>query len=161
MSNSNKEKRLAFETLLDQGRLQIWVDRLTEWVDVPGSIVGFGPEDRIVALNYSKRFHMPQFKVTDTGVTATLSFNNRPHMTIVPWEAVLAVFQDGKLLESWEEQGWKVIEAPGKGYVFYNMRQPDYTPPWPTPADSIAQLDHALETDPEMSKWFTGTVAEG
>lgn len=156
MSNPrNIEKRLAFETLLDQGRVRIWVDRLTEWVDVPSMIEGFGPEGRIVALNYSKQFHMPQFKVTDTGVTATLSFNNRPHMTIVPWEAVLVMIQNEEVMETWHEDllvAFKDIQK--KQFVVLHRKIPQHTQRAPETVVTAPE-------DPEMSKWFTGTVAEG
>lgn len=65
------------------------------------------PEDQktaplILEYGYSMAIPMPDLKLDDDGVSATLSFNRSPFATFVPWSAVIAVVQDGRIQIMWE-----------------------------------------------------------
>lgn len=46
---------------------------------------------------------MPDLKWTEKGIHATLSVNQEPHLTFVPWEAVVAISPKGQgVIVTWE-----------------------------------------------------------
>ena len=98
----NSEKQLAFETALDRGKVRVVAAREHPDLLVPPHAKSFA--SKLVALDYSKQFHMPGFKVTEEGIRATLSFGGQHHRTFVPWDAVLTIFQNGEVLETWAVQ---------------------------------------------------------
>ena len=93
-------KRLAFETLMDLGTVRVLIWHGHPDVCVPVKAIG---KSRYVALDYSKKFSMPLFKVTDDGIRAKLSFGGVEEHTFIPWDAVVAVLQNGKVMEFWGE----------------------------------------------------------
>lgn len=103
MANNNAAKRLAFETLLDQGKVRVHFVLCHEKVQVPDKARAQSMSGHL-ALDYSKRFVAPMnLKVTDEGVSATLVFGVAKYMTFVPWEAVTDMGLNGKLMESWHD----------------------------------------------------------
>ncbi len=98
----NTEKQIAFEAALDRGKVRVVLTKEHPDVLVPPHAKSFA--SKLVALDYSKQFHMPGFKVTDEGIRATLSFGGQPHRTFVPWDAVLTILQNGEVLETWTVQ---------------------------------------------------------
>ena len=109
MSVLNKKE--VFEEFLDRGTVQVHV-----MVIHPG-VVGV-PNDTGVpglALNYDMRFKnppIPDLEITDDGISATLSFNQRQHKTFVPWVAVnLIVGMDDSIAVSYAGE---VQELPKK-----------------------------------------------
>ena len=125
-------KRLAFETLYDQGKVRVLFLLDVAGVEVP-EVARAKSNGRALALDYSKRFAMPHFEVDDTGVRAVLTFGGRSHMTFVPWAAVVAVAQNGKLMEAWPPEG----VVPSKA----------------------AEIEFEIAEDDV--KWLSQTVAEG
>lgn len=141
-------KRLAFETLLDQGKVRLLFLLDVEGVVVPDVAREKSPNGRALALDYSKRFTMPHFEVSDTGVRAVLTFGGRSHMTFVPWDAVVGVVQEGRLLEAWAPP---TATAPGQEA---EGREAEGPKPKPTP-------DLEFEIDEDEVKWLSQTVGEG
>jgi len=128
------DKQLAFETLLDRGKV-----RLLFLLDYPGVVVPAvarerSPNGRALALDYSRRFSMPKFEVNGLGVRAVLTFGGRSAETFVPWGAVVGMAQEGRLVEVW---------AP------------------PEPLVGEGGGDFEFEIDAEDAKWLARTPAEG
>lgn len=93
-------KRLAFETLMDSGTVRVLFRHAHPDVCIPLRAIA---KSQYVALDYSKKFSMPLFKVTDDGIRAKLTFGGVEEHTFVPWDAVVAVLQNGKVMETWDE----------------------------------------------------------
>lgn len=101
MSVKAEAKQIAFETLLDSGKVRVLFLLDVDGVVVPDVARAKSPNGRALALDYSRKFAMPSFKVDGTGIRAVLTFGGKSHMTFVPWSAVVGVVQDGKLMEAW------------------------------------------------------------
>lgn len=101
---TNESKRLSFETLFDRGKVRVLFDMTHDAVRVPERAKKASKDGRLLALDYSKRFAMPNFKVDDNGVTAVLTFGGASLSTFVPWEAVVGLAQDGTLMEAWPHE---------------------------------------------------------
>ena len=80
------EKKTAFQDMLERGLTMLHIDARHDAVDVPEHF----RLDHHLRLNYSYRFFLDTFEITDDGVQASLSFGGVPHLTIVPWSAVFA-----------------------------------------------------------------------
>ena len=80
------EKQAAFADMLERGLTMLHLDARMPEVDVPKHF----REDHHLRLNYSYRFFLDTFEITDDGVEASLSFGGVPHLTIIPWSAVFA-----------------------------------------------------------------------
>lgn len=94
-------KRLAFETALDMGKVRVVFDMTLDTVILPDIARKFSFDGKHLALDYSKLFNMPKFKVTDEGITAVLSFEGKGYDTFIPWAAVEMLVRDGLVLEAW------------------------------------------------------------
>ena len=97
----SESKRLAFETLFDQGKVRVVFDMNHGGVVLPERARKGSKDGQYLALDYSRRFAMPSFKVDERGVGAVLTFGGASLFTFVPWEAVVALAQNGKMMESW------------------------------------------------------------
>lgn len=135
-------KQIAFETLLDSGKVRVLFLMDVEGVSVPEVARAKSPNGRALALDYSRKFVMPHFKVDGTGIRAVLSFGGQSYMTFVPWSAVVGVVQDGKLMEAW---------APSEGDPQKAVDALD-----PQEAEFVEFVVGAGEV-----KWLMTTVAEG
>jgi hypothetical protein len=136
MSSQDEDKKLAFETVYDRGAVMIVVA-----VDDPQLVL---PEvarkkasGRHVGLNYSRRFSDANIKLSDSGVTANLSFDLQKWHTFVPWSAIRAIVQKGQVMESWADPEQILVQPTPAGE----------TPDFMMAADEI--------------KWFSTQVAEG
>lgn len=139
MSDKAEAKQIAFETLLDSGKVRVLFLMDVEGVVVPDVAKAKSPNGRALALDYSRKFAMPSFKVDGTGIRAVLTFGGKSYMTFVPWSAVVGVVQDGKLMEAW---------APPEGG----------DSPRPPLREGDTFIQFTVEADD--AKWVT-TVAEG
>lgn len=131
-------KQIAFETLLDSGKVRVLFLLDVEGVVVPDVAKAKSPNGRALALDYSRKFTMPSFKVDGTGIRAVLTFGGTSYMTFVPWAAVVGLAQEGKLMEAW---------APPEGGTRSPLREDD------------TFIQFTVEAD--EAKWVTTTVAEG
>lgn len=94
-------KRLAFDTLYDRGRVRVVVDLTVDGVVLPEVAHKMSPDGRHLPLDYSARFRLPRFAVTDEGLRADLTFGGVSQYTFVPWTAVMALGFGGEMMESW------------------------------------------------------------
>jgi len=67
----------------------VHLDARRPGVILPSSLLGEGQ----VRLDYSYGFSppIPDFKIDELGISATLSFNRQPQHTFVPWSAVFLI----------------------------------------------------------------------
>ena len=107
-------------------------------VVVPDVCKGMSQNGKHLILDYSKLICGPDFKRTDTNVVASMTFGGVQHKTSVPWAAVVMICHGGKIMEDWSKES----------------REPPKAASPPVPAG------FELE-DEDMSKWFSGQVAEG
>jgi len=57
----------------------------------------------MLEYGWNMPIQIPDLKWTARGITATLSFNQTPHKTFVPWDAVVAISPRGQgVMVSWE-----------------------------------------------------------
>jgi hypothetical protein len=101
MQDINGDKRIAFETLMDSGKVRVTFCMVHEGVELPGAAKDKSSDGVLLSLDYSARFNMPQFKVDDKGIRAVLTFGGKSHMTFVPWDSVIHLMQDNKVMEAW------------------------------------------------------------
>ena len=80
------EKKTAFQDMLERGLTMLHLDARHTDVDVPKHFT----TDHHLRLNYSYRFYLDQFDISDEGVEASLSFSGVPHLTVIPWSAEFA-----------------------------------------------------------------------
>ncbi len=82
------EKRAAFEKLLEAGKTMVHLDARRWGVDVPKRL----RTEVHLRLDFSLRFHLDVFEVTDRGITASLSFSGTNHLCKIPWTAIFGLF---------------------------------------------------------------------
>jgi len=82
-----KEKKERLLELLERGMVMVHLDARASGVNVPSAHL----DNPAMALNLSYRFQIPDFRVDDMGVFASLSFNRIPHSCCIPWEALYAM----------------------------------------------------------------------
>jgi len=156
---TNVEKRLAFETLLGMGKTAVFLNQFAPGVVLPGRVAGEPGQYKAMMLNFSHKFHMPGFKVTDECIEAGLSFGGKLGKVVIPWEAVVGFVQDGKMMETYEED-----IPPNPANLKPANHNPGLPMELPPPMTGKTKLGHfGIDTynDPDMAKWFTGTIAEG
>lgn len=87
--NQLPAKILVFQRLIKTGLVNIHFDARRPDVIVPDT---FRSTHHLV-LTYGDNLPIPilDLQVTKAGVSATLSFNQQPHFTFIPWEAVYCV----------------------------------------------------------------------
>jgi stringent starvation protein B len=88
-------KLVAFQAFLREGWVSIHLDARRPGVSVPPE---FADSPHLV-LQYGLNMPIPipDLKVTDEGVSATLSFSRQPHQTVIPWSAIYIVAcEDGR-----------------------------------------------------------------
>lgn len=89
---ANRQKRDFFEKALQGGIASLHFDARVEGVEVPENFRGASH----LKLNYSYRFHIADFCITDDDVVASLSFSGIPHRCVVPWHSVFGVGNQGE-----------------------------------------------------------------
>jgi stringent starvation protein B len=95
-------KRDAFNAFFGEGWVSIHLDARRDGVKVPDDFNG----NRHLVLQYGQNMPIPipDLKVDDEGITATLSFSRTPHRTFVPWSAVYIVAcNDGRGILYYED----------------------------------------------------------
>jgi stringent starvation protein B len=86
---SKLAKREVMAALLERSEARVHFDARRPGVQLPPRLLGDGH----VRLDYSYGFTppIPDLKLTDTGIQATLSFSRQPFVTFVPWSAVYLI----------------------------------------------------------------------
>jgi hypothetical protein len=83
---SKKEVMLA---LLERSEARVHLDARRPGVRLPQRLLGDGHVR--LDYGYGLRPPIPDIEVTDEGISATLSFSQRPFATFVPWSAVYLI----------------------------------------------------------------------
>ena len=95
-------KRDAFNAFFGEGWVSIHLDARRDGVKVPDEHTS----NRHLVLQYGQNMPIPipDLRVDDQGITATLSFSRTPHRTFVPWTAVYIVAcNDGRGILYYED----------------------------------------------------------
>lgn len=130
-------KRLAFETVFEQGAVRVVFDVEDPDIVVPKLVKKQYKQTRYVAFDYSMAFVGVKTTISDIGIKANLSFGGKSHNTVIPWTAVRAIIQGGIILDQWYSES----ELGG-----------------------VAQVDDqysiSIHMEPGMEKWVSQLVAE-
>jgi hypothetical protein len=89
----NVIKKVFFEHALELGEVAVRFDGKTPGVKIPEGIDCKGLVTLVYGLNQPKP--IPDLTISEAGISATLSFNNAPHPTFVPWEEVRSIGGEG------------------------------------------------------------------
>lgn len=84
---SPMEKRRRLENFLDGGLVGISVNPKVAGVDLPEHLM----KENKVDLNLSYGFRLPVFDITNDEVRATLSFNKKEYLCIIPWSSIFYI----------------------------------------------------------------------
>ncbi len=99
METLNKKKYDFFLYLLEQGDAMVCLDARLPEVDLPAS----HKDNSSLSLVFNLNFRRP-IEILDEGIYATLAFNGRPHKSVIPFEAVWAIYDPNmKNGQVWEE----------------------------------------------------------
>jgi len=89
------------EALLKGGNMDVYLDPRLEGAKVPPQ---FRKNTRLILkVGYKMPVPIPDLKVTDTGISGTLSFNREPFFCDVPWSTVFALVGDDGRGMVWHE----------------------------------------------------------
>lgn len=80
-------KRDTFLAMLERGKTMLHLDARVDGVDVPPHVA----TDPHLRLNFSYKFFLDTFEIDEAGVRASLSFNGRPHLCVIPWNAIFGM----------------------------------------------------------------------
>jgi hypothetical protein len=89
------------DALLTQGSVFLHLDPRPEGVQVPGWLKG--QPQVVLQVGLHMPVPIPDLRVDERGVFATLSFNRQPFPCVVPWESVYAVVGDDGRGMVWPE----------------------------------------------------------
>ncbi|EKD42723.1 MAG: hypothetical protein ACD_73C00041G0003 [uncultured bacterium] len=87
LEGKSSEKKQNLEKLLDFGTVMVFVDTRKSGVELPAQHKG-NPQ---LPLNLDYAFQIPDFKVFDDRVEASLSFNRQRYFCIIPLSAIYAI----------------------------------------------------------------------
>lgn len=98
----------AFAGLLGAGRVRVHLDPRRPGVVLPQSRL----KEKYLALDYGRNLSIPttDVEVDGWGVRATLSFDRKPTVTFVPWDAVYAITDEYGIGKVWTENLPEEIE---------------------------------------------------
>ena len=83
MESDNKNKYDILVQLLSEGDAMVCLDARHSEVDVPNT----HKDNPALSLVFNLNFRRP-FDVQETGIFATLTFNNKPHKYIIPFKTI-------------------------------------------------------------------------
>jgi hypothetical protein len=107
------DKREYFEARLQVGSAFLHLDARRPGVRVPEA---FADDPHLVLqYGYALKIPIPDLRVTEWGVRATLSFQRRPLMTAVPWSAVFAIHGDDGEGRIWRQDMPPDLDRAGAG----------------------------------------------
>ncbi len=97
----DNSKCAVAEALLEEASIFIHLDPRHRAVRVPGWLRS-GPQ-LVLQVGYSMAIPIPDLRVDEDGIFATLSFQRSPFTCWIPWEAVFAVVSDDGKGMMWPE----------------------------------------------------------
>lgn len=86
--SAEREKRARLLTMLDTGKVMVYVDPRRPGVDLPRQFNG----QVAVPLNLSHRFGLDVFEVGPLAVRANLSFGGQRHLCVLPYRAIFGLY---------------------------------------------------------------------
>lgn len=108
MLTSSQEKRRIFEQMLELGKTMLHFDPRRFGVDVPRHLAS----RMSLQLDYSLRFNLDVFEITDRAVVASLSFGGKDHLCKVPWSAVFGMYSHvSNKIALWPEDAPEELQA--------------------------------------------------
>jgi hypothetical protein len=93
--------RAVVETFLAEGSVDVYLDPRRPGVVVPGHL-RTGPR-LILQFGRTRKVPIPDLRVSDDGISGTLSFDGGAFACTIPWTAVFAAFGVGDLQYVWPE----------------------------------------------------------
>lgn len=150
----------VMRALLERSEARVYLDARRDGVKLPAHLRA-EPQLR---LDYSYGFHppIPDLVVNDEGIAATLSFNQRPQPTFIPWAAIYLIADyDGNGAVWQDDIPGEVLERVAAALDKQPMSAPAEGPPSP-PADKarpklVALPDEESEAAPAPA--FSATAA--
>jgi len=112
-------KRAEFERLLALGVVQVHFDPRREDVHAPARL----RSQPWLKLNFSMRYGLRDFQITDDDVSATLSFGGQPYFCRVPWRTVFAITDIAREGMAWPE------DVPPEVAILSTSMDPPAPPP--------------------------------
>lgn len=97
-----QDKQQVMKQWLEKGWVSVLLNPRIEGVILPNSL-----RDNVhlvLQYGYNMPIPMPDLKVDETGITATLSFRHVPCFTFVPWSAVFALTDGEQQLRIWASE---------------------------------------------------------
>jgi stringent starvation protein B len=95
-----KTKRDVLKEMLEHGLTMVHLDARSAGVDVPTNL----RDQNHLRLNFSYRFYLDTFDISDEGICASLSFGGTPHLCTIPWTAVFGMMsQVTQQFQIWPE----------------------------------------------------------
>lgn len=95
------EKKELVETLMTNGTALLHLDPRKEGVIVPPWLGG--QPQVVLQIGYRMPIPIPDLRIDEFGVSATLSFNRTAYPCFVPWHAIFAVIGDDGKGTSWPD----------------------------------------------------------
>jgi hypothetical protein len=95
------EKKELVETLMTNGTVLLHLDPRKEGVIVPPWLGG--QPQLVLQIGYRMPIPIPDLRIDEFGVSATLSFNRTAYPCFVPWKAIFAVVGDDGRGTSWPD----------------------------------------------------------
>lgn len=122
------DRKICFLHCLDRGLTQVVIDPSFPFVSVPKNYT----KEKQLSLNFSKRFKLPRFDITDWGIVAELSFSGKGHVVRIPWNAITEI-RFNKEVYRFKEEDPPAIPSPipdnlpeGTVVVLADFRQNKY-----------------------------------
>ncbi len=156
IEGTSAEKKQNLEKLLGFGTIMVFVDARKTGVEVPEQHRG----NAQLPLNLDYTFQIPDFKVCDDRIEASLSFSRQRYFCVIPFDAIYAVSSkavnealvypenlppDISLFEAPSEPGTTTTELnPVKGPKLTVVSTSDNTPPAVTkePTEAKPKKNH-------------------
>ncbi len=90
-----------FTRMIDQGLTSVLVNSWVQGVSLPRELMN---QARLL-LNWSYRFHLPDFAFDEAGIRGTLSFASGDHYVKLPWASIYVMFlKNGDSWAYWPQQ---------------------------------------------------------
>lgn len=90
-----------FTRMIDQGLTSVLVNSWVQGVSLPRELMN---QARLL-LNWSYRFHLPDFEFDEVGIRGTLSFASGDHFVQLPWASIYVMFlKNGDAWAYWPER---------------------------------------------------------
>jgi stringent starvation protein B len=99
--HSLPEKKELVEALMTKGTVLLHLDPRKEGVVVPAWLID--QPQLVLQIGYYMPIPIPDLRIDELGVSATLSFNRSAYPCFIPWKAIFAVVGDDGKGTSWPD----------------------------------------------------------